>query len=43
MSQDLLTLPHPNPVTALEEYGRDRLGFMQRCTQDYEVLAYLAC
>ncbi|MBD2195027.1 MULTISPECIES: cytochrome P450 [Calothrix] len=36
MSQDLLNLPHPNPVTALEEYGSDRLGFMQRCTQDYE-------
>ncbi|MBO3458679.1 MAG: cytochrome P450 [Aetokthonos hydrillicola CCALA 1050] len=36
MSKDLLTLPHPNPVTALEEYICDRLGFLQRCTQDYE-------
>ncbi|MBD2300755.1 cytochrome P450 [Nostoc sp. FACHB-190] len=36
MSKNLQTLPHPNPVTALEEYSRDHLGFMQRCTQEYE-------
>ncbi|BAZ00913.1 cytochrome P450 [Tolypothrix tenuis PCC 7101] len=36
MSKNLLTLPHPNPVSALEEYSRDHLGFMQRCTQEYE-------
>ncbi|BAY90819.1 MULTISPECIES: cytochrome P450 [unclassified Tolypothrix] len=36
MSKNLLTLPHPNPVTALEEYSSDHLGFMQRCTQEYE-------
>ncbi|MBD2438655.1 cytochrome P450 [Nostoc sp. FACHB-110] len=36
MSKNLLTLPHPNPVNALEEYSRDHLGFMQRCTQEYE-------
>lgn len=36
MSQNLLNLPHPHPATALEEYSRDRLGFMQRCTQKYQ-------
>ncbi len=36
MSKNLLTLPHPNPVTALEEYSRDHLGFMQHCIQEYK-------
>ncbi|MBD2664127.1 cytochrome P450 [Richelia sinica FACHB-800] len=35
MSQNLLTLPHPHPATALKEISCDRLGFMQRCAQDY--------
>ena len=36
MSRDLMTLPHPDGVTALREMSLDRLGFLQRCNQEYE-------
>jgi cytochrome P450 len=36
MPQDLMTLPHPDAVSALREISLDRLGFAQRCTQDYQ-------
>jgi cytochrome P450 len=36
MLQDLMTLPHPDAASALREISLDRLGFTQRCTQDYQ-------
>lgn len=36
MPQDLMTLPHPDAASALREISLDRLGFTQRCTQDYQ-------
>jgi cytochrome P450 len=36
MPQDLMTLPHPDAVSALREISLDRLGFAQRCTQKYQ-------
>lgn len=36
MPQDLMTLPHPDAVSALREISLDRLGFTQRCTQNYQ-------
>jgi cytochrome P450 len=36
MSRDLMTLPHPDAAFALREVSLDRLGFTQRCTQDYQ-------
>ncbi|MCG9891036.1 MAG: cytochrome P450 [Thermosynechococcaceae cyanobacterium MS004] len=36
MPQDLMTLPHPDVASALREISLDRLGFTQRCTQDYQ-------
>ncbi|MEM8613121.1 MAG: cytochrome P450 [Cyanobacteria bacterium P01_H01_bin.105] len=36
MSRDLMTLQHPDAATALREISQDRLGFMQRCRQQYE-------
>ena len=35
MTQDLMTLPHPDAVTALREISRNRLGFLQLCNQEY--------
>jgi len=36
MSQDLMALPHPDGIAALREMSVDRLGFLQRCNQEYE-------
>ena len=36
MSRDLMALPRPDEVTALREMSLDRLGFLQRCNQQYE-------
>lgn len=36
MPQDLMTLRHPDAVSALREISLDLLGFTQRCTQDYQ-------
>ena len=36
MPQDLMTLSHPDAVSALREINLDRLGFTQRCTQNYQ-------
>ncbi|MEO1558714.1 MAG: cytochrome P450 [Cyanobacteria bacterium J06632_19] len=36
MSKDLMSLPHPDGITALREMSLDRLGFLQRCNQQYE-------
>ncbi len=36
MPQDLMPLPHPDAASALGEISLDRLGFTQRCTQDYQ-------
>ena len=36
MSRDLMALPHPDGITALREMSLDRLGFLQRCNQQYE-------
>ena len=35
MSRDLLTLPSPEPRSALEEYSQDPLGFMTRCAREF--------
>lgn len=36
MSRDLMALPHPDGIAALREMSLDRLGFLQRCNQEYE-------
>ncbi|MEO0375727.1 MAG: cytochrome P450 [Cyanobacteria bacterium P01_A01_bin.17] len=36
MSRDLMALPHPDGIAALREMSLDRLGFLQRCNQQYE-------
>jgi len=36
MSRDLMSLPRPDGITALREMSLDRLGFLQRCNQQYE-------
>lgn len=36
MSRDLMALPRPDGITALREMSLDRLGFLQRCHQQYE-------
>ncbi|MBO3464275.1 cytochrome P450 [Aetokthonos hydrillicola Thurmond2011] len=36
MPQNVMTLPHPDAVSALREISLDLLGFTQRCTQDYQ-------
>ncbi|MEL6501067.1 MAG: cytochrome P450 [Cyanobacteria bacterium J06623_1] len=36
MSKDLMSLPHPDGIAALREMSLDRLGFLQRCNQEYE-------
>lgn len=41
MTQDVMTLPHPDAATALREISRDRLGFLQRCSQEYDTIVPL--
>jgi cytochrome P450 len=41
MSRDLLTLPSPEPRSALKEYSQDPLGFMTRCAREFEEIVPL--